>query len=730
MADDQTKIDDLFLACDLNLSGYIEREDLRELCSDLEITEDEIEDVFQQLDKDKDGVISQNDFAHGFESVAVLFTKKRKKSSTFNSGYLRQGSLEKKDAWTAFVDAHALAMNALSSESQEQVCELYQTLTTSENSLIVNKFEDIILGVIRDVRQQQLENERLEQSFRREKEQHERHLRELEEDMESQMHKVETVVRQKEQERAELERDEMKRELEAEIEKLSENLNKLHTLEVKAKKHLPSEEEAELKSKLNKLSSENRHLKGCLTDAQTNATLTRMDLNTIKSEYETKSRDLENQKQTLEDYINEHDNLSRQLHMLHEANKRMNDTNDDLRSALDCSTGHRRTGSASPLQLSRSCSILSSGTTSPPLDQSIRRYNGSYASSLAEEISHTESMIVADGGTPRGIAQQHQPALGEYSEEFGEHDSGHSTLRDVNELHSDEDNSLEEELRKAARKYIQGGIDPRFLDQDHSENLEYHMDSDLDGSERRSRPSSATSARSNLSTRSRRNKRRQLPVIPTKPKVEPEVPIVGDPERMYKVVLAGDAAVGKSSFIMRLCKGKFVPNLNSTLGVDFQTKTLNVDGKLIALQLWDTAGQERFRSIAKSYFRRADGVLLLYDCTYERSFINVRDWMESIQESSDKVLPMMMCANKTDLREDVGEDGKKCISFEDGQKLARECGSLFIETSAKEGDHITEAVTELARLLMTNEDLEVKSVGLQLHDISEKKKNPCCGALG
>ena len=63
---------------------------------------------------------------------------------------------------------------------------------------------------------------------------------------------------------------------------------------------------------------------------------------------------------------------------------------------------------------------------------------------------------------------------------------------------------------------------------------------------------------------------------------------------MYKVVLAGDAAVGKSSFIMRLCKNKFVSNLHSTLGVDFQTKILEVDGRVIALQLWDTAGQERY----------------------------------------------------------------------------------------------------------------------------------------
>ncbi len=63
-------------------------------------------------------------------------------------------------------------------------------------------------------------------------------------------------------------------------------------------------------------------------------------------------------------------------------------------------------------------------------------------------------------------------------------------------------------------------------------------------------------------------------------------------------------------------------------------KTIEIDDKVTSLQLWDTAGQERFRSIAKSYFRRADGVLLLYDCTYERSFINVRDWIEAIEVST------------------------------------------------------------------------------------------------
>ena len=102
---------------------------------------------------------------------------------------------------------------------------------------------------------------------------------------------------------------------------------------------------------------------------------------------------------------------------------------------------------------------------------------------------------------------------------------------------------------------------------------------------------------------------------------------------LFKVVFAGDAAVGKTSFINRITKGVFMSNLSSTLGVDFQVKTIRVDDRNIAIQLWDTAGQERFRSVTKTYFRRADGVMLLYDVTSERSFTSVRHWVQCIDVS-------------------------------------------------------------------------------------------------
>ncbi|VDO51446.1 unnamed protein product [Haemonchus placei] len=119
----------------------------------------------------------------------------------------------------------------------------------------------------------------------------------------------------------------------------------------------------------------------------------------------------------------------------------------------------------------------------------------------------------------------------------------------------------------------------------------------------------------------------------TGPLVQGLHPATGPAERTFRVVMCGEAAVGKSSLVMRLVSGKHCANLPSTLGVDFHVKTVNVDGRNVALQLWDTAGQERFRSLCKSYFRRADGAILVYDVSSEHSFLKIRDWVDTIKVS-------------------------------------------------------------------------------------------------
>ncbi|RXM98515.1 Ras and EF-hand domain-containing protein [Acipenser ruthenus] len=170
-------------------------------------------------------------------------------------------------------------------------------------------------------------------------------------------------------------------------------------------------------------------------------------------------------------------------------------------------------------------------------------------------------------------------------------------------------------------------------------------------------------------------------------------------EKAYKVVLAGDAAVGKSSFLLRLCKNEFRGNTSATLGVDFQMKTLVVDGEPTVLQLWDTAGQERFRSIAKSYFRRADGVLLLYDVTCEKSFLNIREWVDMIEDVSQGEIPIMLVGNKADLREQAIEEGIKCIPTSYGEKLAMVSLSYHLPDITLHSGQIYEGLGELYAIL-------------------------------
>ncbi|XP_040893459.1 ras and EF-hand domain-containing protein isoform X2 [Toxotes jaculatrix] len=231
-------------------------------------------------------------------------------------------------------------------------------------------------------------------------------------------------------------------------------------------------------------------------------------------------------------------------------------------------------------------------------------------------------------------------------------------------------------------------------------------------------PSRASSIASSL--------RRRLSAFSTKP-LEADIEETEEPAPMYRLVLAGDAGAGKSSFMLRLTLNEFRGDMQTTLGVDFQMKRMLVDGEKTSLQIWDTAGQERFRSIARSYFRKAHGVLLLYDVTSETSFLNIRAWVDQIQDSTDEKIPMCVIGNKVDLREQLAEGS--CVSTLHGEKLAKAYGALFCETSAKEGSNVVEAVLHLAREVKKNVKLRRQSDSqVRLSQINPKKTlNSCCG---
>ncbi|KAI0242702.1 Ras-related protein Rab-43 [Lamellibrachia satsuma] len=194
---------------------------------------------------------------------------------------------------------------------------------------------------------------------------------------------------------------------------------------------------------------------------------------------------------------------------------------------------------------------------------------------------------------------------------------------------------------------------------------------------------------------------------------------------LFKIVLIGDAGVGKTCVVQRFKSGTFVERHGNTIGVDFTMKTLNLDGKRIKLQIWDTAGQERFRTITQSYYRSANGVIITYDITKKESFNNVTRWLEDVKRYAACNIAQLLIGNKKDL-EEIRE-----VPFSSAQSLAAHYGMLdVLETSAKENVNIEDAFVKLAEELMKmhgGEGLEEQAThSLTLNTRNVDKAFSCC----
>ena len=100
---------------------------------------------------------------------------------------------------------------------------------------------------------------------------------------------------------------------------------------------------------------------------------------------------------------------------------------------------------------------------------------------------------------------------------------------------------------------------------------------------------------------------------------------------LFKIVLIGESAVGKSNLLSRFARNEFFPNSKSTIGVEFQTQRIEIDGKEIKAQIWDTAGQERFRAVTSAYYRGAVGALIVYDVSRRQTFDSIERWLNELQ---------------------------------------------------------------------------------------------------
>ena len=205
----------------------------------------------------------------------------------------------------------------------------------------------------------------------------------------------------------------------------------------------------------------------------------------------------------------------------------------------------------------------------------------------------------------------------------------------------------------------------------------------------------------------------------------------------YKLIFLGDQYVGKSSILNRFYQDKFEQDYQATIGLDFHSKNVNINGTPVRLLLYDTAGQEKFKSLIPMYIRDANIILVVYDITNKDSFVHTEHWVNETKDLKREDAIFVLVGNKIDLEEN------RIIQTKEAEDFANEKGFLFYEVSAKTGDKIEELFNnrifpEMARKYNIGEEEDQENApqnmgnenkGLKLSEANKqtKKKGGCCG---
>ncbi|XP_001639885.3 EF-hand calcium-binding domain-containing protein 4B isoform X7 [Nematostella vectensis] len=727
---------ELFYLCDSDRKGYITKTDLHRVAVDLSLNFDQLDLIFNQLDQDGNGRLTLDEFVLGFGKFLSGAESEDEQSNGF---------IEDQDNLDGYQDPSSDVFENISSEegsptvqedpmfsevvetvgedvlsgalSKDQLRDLWESLQHND-SRAVQKFQDFLTKVSAEIRRARNDSEQLETALKSKMNSHDTEVQKLYEEMEQQIKVVRDTYQQEQQKREKQIKTELMSELERKEMEIQWMMNKQKKLEDEIA--MKEKGEQEIKTENEKLLEKNWTLEEQLNSSVSSLEDTRSYVHQLQAmTAEEKKERARAAMRVTEGMQREQQSLIEQLDMLREINQKLRDDRDAIEAAHQAGKKKvNRQGSKMSKYWDKRQN--SNGATSPT---SPRGQLGSIGS-IAEE--------------------------GETGEEFNLHRSRLSSSDQALELSAltrEVEFEGDEELAKIiddkpperpiwARKIMAAFEESEKAkkEKEEKDKEEFRqrkadlLSSDLRSSEdERSAFSDAFNSSSELeSDSSCPRSPRTAPVgkddeayhesasqaSPTRLKT---------PERVFKVVFIGDSGVGKSSFLHRFCHDQWKPSFTATIGVDFQIKTMNVNGQCIAIQLWDTAGQERFRSITKQYFRKADGILIFYDVTAESSFTNLKSWMVSVEEGAEEGVAKMVLGNKTDLAED---EESRVVKTIDGKNLANQYDALYMETSAKTGNNIQEAMYKLAEVLQAREDQMMQSV-LTLANTSKKKKK-CC----
>ncbi|XP_023666655.1 EF-hand calcium-binding domain-containing protein 4B-like isoform X2 [Paramormyrops kingsleyae] len=673
------KTQDFFQICDTEGKGFVTRRDMQRLCEELPLSSEDLEDVFDSLDADGNGYLTLEEFSSGFSEF--LFGRRisvAEQTATSpgpaSSKVVFQSQCDELDSSEDEEEKHfSLLMESLGAshvfEDPKEVRILWAELRRDEPHLQCN-FEEFLARVTQQIKEANKERRDMESLLRRRTASHDDEIQRLYEEMEQQIQDEKDRIILQDSEHFLSRSQDLEHKLvmkEREMENLIQKQKKLERQcrDLHSERRETSMENVKLKQTNEELTRELKRRAQELALAQD-----QLGLLQEQSSHLHEDRDMEMYWVT-ESLQREKASLLKQLDLLREMNKH-------LRDERDMCYMKPRTPLKTPLPRS----------TSTPLQPADHK-QANVSNEDEEEppsCSWRKSSLGLNGLGPP-LSQEVELA------------QGTGGRRHLPRIISIEEDPLPQLLQQDFQCQL-----PQWSEDEEGENVD-------------------PQTRGDTSAHGPSNANRAVPSSPRgrpvgKETIQNDEASISAPDHFFKIVLVGNSSVGKTSLLHRFCKNCFSPGTSATVGIDYSMKTVMVDSTQVAMQLWDTAGQERYHSITKQFFRKVDGVVIVYDITAEQSFIAVRHWLTSVQEGAGEDIPIMLLGNKKD------KESERQVQARVGEALAKEFQLCFYECSAFSGQNVLESMVHLGKLLKEREDGE-KEKTTQLVNRAASRRS-CC----
>ncbi|XP_072016632.1 LOW QUALITY PROTEIN: EF-hand calcium-binding domain-containing protein 4B-like [Amphiura filiformis] len=707
----EEKAKGMFKICDKEEKGFVTKRDMQHLVGELPLTADQLEEVFDLLDDDGNQYMTLEEFNEGFGGyLGVQFKAMQQamiESEDFEEDELGAENLDHEYSKTM----RNLGAEGIFDEQEQTVKELWMNMKKNEPELI-GFFEDFVHKASADIIKARNSAGELENALRTRTMAHETEVHRLYEEMETQIKSERERILHEERDRERIKED-LSTQVKSKEEQLQELMKRQTELEEKLGDLTVAEQEA--REAREELEKDNYELRSELDNSKYDLKESKGYLSEVQGKIKKEKRERAQVAfKVTAGIVQERESLVKQLEMLRDMNKKLQDERDeylsqqtDNQDTSNLDTTHDTKGKEEAeaealAHIARQGSIMS-GYSDPSSS------NGNINRSKSP-VKFTISKLEVDEALSR-----RRRGMGTNSSQASvSTDGGDGSLAGLNGLEEDDDDIEVDDTYLLNQGLFPGRNESSLCDELGGGQTKLGAgDEEVDGLE--------GTQGLGFSALSMRGEPVGAHTTESMSDAQRVVATNNVPERLFKVVFVGDSGVGKTSFIHRFCTDSFQGNFSATIGVDFQVKSMSVNDQLVALQLWDTAGQERFRSITRHYFRKADGVIVMYDVTSEQSFVNVRNWMSSVEEATEENVVRLIIGNKKDL---VQEDPtSRVIKEEVGKSLAETYNSLFIETSAKSGENVKQAFIDMAKLLWEKEDQDIEKA-LTLDDAAIKKG--CC----